>query len=63
MANGRGTKLAHGTAAAAVLGSEPQDLKFKGGATRLIVGDDNVFREFCTINRATIEGEERNNFV
>jgi len=51
---GKNCKLYHG----AVLGSEPQDLKFKGGATRLIVGDDNVFREFCTINRATIEGEE-----
>jgi UDP-N-acetylglucosamine acyltransferase len=51
---GRGCRLYHG----AVLGSDPQDLKFKGGPTRLRVGDNNTFREYCTINRATSEGEE-----
>lgn len=51
---GKNCKFYHG----AVLGSEPQDLKFKGGQTRLRVGDDNTFREYCTINRATSEGEE-----
>jgi len=34
----------------AVLGTPPQDLGFKGEPTRLVVGDDNVFREYVTIN-------------
>jgi UDP-N-acetylglucosamine acyltransferase len=37
----------------ATLGSAPQDLKYKGGPTRLIVGDDNVFRESVTVHRGT----------
>jgi UDP-N-acetylglucosamine acyltransferase len=36
-----------------VLGSAPQDLKFKGGPTRLDVGDGNVFREAVTVHRGT----------
>lgn len=40
----------------AVLGGDPQDKKFKGERTELIVGDDNVIREFCTLNRGTGEG-------
>lgn len=40
----------------ACVGFEPQDLKFKGGDTRLEVGDENTFREFCTIHRGTEEG-------
>jgi UDP-N-acetylglucosamine acyltransferase len=35
----------------ASIGSEPQDKKYGGGPTRLEIGDRNVFREFCTINR------------
>jgi UDP-N-acetylglucosamine acyltransferase len=35
----------------ASIGSEPQDKKYGGGPTRLAIGDRNVFREFCTINR------------
>ncbi|HEY2419232.1 MAG TPA: acyl-ACP--UDP-N-acetylglucosamine O-acyltransferase [Steroidobacteraceae bacterium] len=35
----------------ASIGSEPQDKKYGGGPTRLQIGDRNVFREFCTINR------------
>ena len=35
------------------LGEEPQDKKFRGEATRLEIGDDNVIREFCTFNRGT----------
>lgn len=35
----------------ASIGSEPQDKKYGGGPTRLGIGDRNVFREFCTINR------------
>jgi len=40
-----------------VIGGEPQDLKFKGESTRLVIGDDNVIREFCTLHRACGEGE------
>jgi UDP-N-acetylglucosamine acyltransferase len=41
----------------AVLGGEPQDLKFKGEQSYLEIGDDNVIREFCTFHRANGEGE------
>ncbi|MEK7367777.1 MAG: acyl-[acyl-carrier-protein]--UDP-N-acetylglucosamine O-acyltransferase, partial [candidate division NC10 bacterium] len=34
----------------AVLGSEPQDLKFRGEKSMLIVGDSTVIREFATLN-------------
>jgi len=34
----------------AVLGTQPQDLKFSGEPTRLRIGSDNTIREFCTIN-------------
>ena len=40
------------------LGLEPQDLKYKGANTELIIGDDNTFRECVTINKATDEGEK-----
>jgi UDP-N-acetylglucosamine acyltransferase len=40
----------------AVLGFEPQDLKYKGEETRLIVGSRNVFREFSTVHRGTRTG-------
>jgi len=41
----------------AVLGGEPQDVKFKGEASRLVIGDDNLIREFATLHRASGEGE------
>lgn len=40
----------------ACIGTEPQDLKFRGEETRLEIGDRNQFREFCTINRGTAKG-------
>ncbi len=40
----------------AVVGSIPQDLKFGGEKSDLIVGNDCVIREFCTLNRGTGEG-------
>ena len=40
------------------LGLEPQDLKYKGANTELIIGDNNTFRECVTINKATDEGEK-----
>ena len=40
----------------ATLGGEPQDVKFKGETSRLVVGDDNLIREGVTIHRASGEG-------
>lgn len=40
----------------ASLGLQSQDLKWKGGVTRVEIGDDNTFREHVTINSATAEG-------
>ena len=40
------------------IGLDPQDLKYKGGHTEVIIGDNNTFRECVTINKATDEGEK-----
>jgi len=40
----------------AVLGSIPQDLKYKGEKSFLEIGDDNIIREYCTFNPGTGEG-------
>src|SRR5256885_633134 len=40
----------------AVLGTAPQDLKYKGEPTRLEVGDHNVIREACTLHIGTEKG-------
>ncbi len=40
----------------ASIGLAPQDLKFKGEPTRLVIGRNNVFREFVTIHRGTQGG-------
>jgi UDP-N-acetylglucosamine acyltransferase len=40
----------------AVLGFDPQDLKYRGEKTRLTVGSRNVFREFSTVHRGTVTG-------
>jgi len=40
----------------AALGFEPQDLKYRGEPTRLVVGARNVFREFSTVQRGTATG-------
>jgi UDP-N-acetylglucosamine acyltransferase len=40
----------------ASVGDAPQDRKYAGEPTKLVVGDRNVFREFCTINRGTAGG-------
>jgi UDP-N-acetylglucosamine acyltransferase len=39
----------------AVVGGKSQDLKYAGEPTHLEVGDDNVFRENCTVHRGTTE--------
>ena len=40
------------------IGLDPQDLKYKGAPTEVIIGDNNTFRECGTINKATDEGEK-----
>lgn len=37
------------------IGDDPQDKKYNGEATRLEIGDRNTIREFCTINRGTVQ--------
>ena len=39
----------------AVIGSVPQDLKYKGEDTKLIIGENNIIREYTTINLGTVE--------
>jgi UDP-N-acetylglucosamine acyltransferase len=46
---GSNNRIFHG----ASVGTDPQDLKYEGGRSRLEIGDDNVIREFVTINTAT----------
>ncbi len=41
----------------ASIGDAPQDKKYKGEPTRLEIGDRNVFRESCTVNRGTAHDE------
>jgi UDP-N-acetylglucosamine acyltransferase len=40
----------------ASIGLAPQDLKFKGEPTQLVIGRRNVFREFVTVHRGTAGG-------
>ncbi|MFH1046382.1 MAG: acyl-ACP--UDP-N-acetylglucosamine O-acyltransferase [Candidatus Omnitrophota bacterium] len=37
----------------AVIGSIPQDKKYQGEKTELVIGDDNIIREYATINLGT----------
>ena len=38
------------------IGCDPQDLKFKGEESELIIGNNNIFRENVTISRGTLDG-------
>jgi UDP-N-acetylglucosamine acyltransferase len=40
----------------AVIGSRPQDLKFKGEDVFLEIGNNNIIREYCTLNPGTGQG-------
>ena len=40
----------------ASIGDAPQDKKYGGEPTRLEIGDRNIFRESCTMNRGTAQG-------
>ncbi len=42
----------------AVIGSRPQDLKYKGEKVYLEIGDNNIIREYCTLNPGTEEGSK-----
>ena len=46
----------------ASIGDDPQDKKYNGELTKLTIGDRNTIREYCTINRGTIE-DSGNTFV
>jgi UDP-N-acetylglucosamine acyltransferase len=50
---GKNCRIAHH----AVVGSLPQDLKYRGARSLVEIGDCNTIREFVTINRATDEGD------
>lgn len=43
----------------AVIGGDPQDRKFKGSQTEVVIGDRNKFREHCTVHRGTEQGGGR----
>jgi len=49
---GKGNKLY----SFASIGSDPQDLKYKGEETTLLIGDNNTIREHVTINTGTVQG-------
>lgn len=38
------------------IGGDPQDLKFAGERTEVVIGDANQFREYVTVNRGTGQG-------
>ena len=38
----------------ASIGGDPQDLKYRGEETRVVIGNHNTLREYVTINRATV---------
>ena len=38
------------------IGCDPQDLKYKGEESELIIGDNNIFRENITISKGTLDG-------
>lgn len=40
------------------IGQQTQDLKYSGEPTSLEIGDDNTFREFCSVHRATSPGDK-----
>ncbi|MFO0320591.1 MAG: acyl-ACP--UDP-N-acetylglucosamine O-acyltransferase, partial [Neisseriaceae bacterium] len=40
----------------ASLGEAPQDKKYQGEPTQLIIGNSNTIREFCTFNTGTVQG-------
>jgi UDP-N-acetylglucosamine acyltransferase len=54
MVMGANNFVGHG----AVLGKSPQHRGYRGEATSLRIGEDNVFREFVTVHRGTADGNK-----
>lgn len=46
---GKGCEIGVG----AVLGTEPQDRKYRGEQTQLVIGDETIIREYATLHRGT----------
>ncbi|HJS42316.1 MAG TPA: acyl-ACP--UDP-N-acetylglucosamine O-acyltransferase, partial [Gemmatimonadales bacterium] len=44
-----GVRIGYGT----VIGSDPQDLKYKGEETWVEIGSGTIIREYCTVNRGS----------
>ncbi len=40
----------------ASIGTPPQHLQYKGEPTKVVIGNDNIIREYVTVNRATVQG-------
>ena len=55
---GKGTKIFP----FASIGTPPQDLKYKGEANSLEIGENNVIREYVTINPGTQGGGKKNHY-
>lgn len=49
---GKNNKILHGT----VIGTPPQDVNYLGENTGVIIGSNNIIREYVTIHRATGDG-------
>ena len=49
---GENTRIFH----SASMGEEPQDKKYDGEDTELVIGDNTTIREMCTFSRGTVEG-------
>ncbi len=60
---GENNRIFHG----ATIGLDPQDYAFRGERSGVIIGDDNIIREYASIHRATGEGNYtivgNNNFI
>jgi UDP-N-acetylglucosamine acyltransferase len=41
----------------ASIGDDPQDKKYRGEPTKLVIGERNTIREYCTLNRGTVQDE------
>ncbi len=50
---GRENFVGHG----AVLGKSPQSRAYRGDPTTLVIGNSNIFREYVTVHRGTVEGQ------
>lgn len=48
---GAGNRIFHSVS----IGEANQDKKYKGEPTRLVIGDRNTIREFCSLNRGTVQ--------